>query len=491
MWARLIPLERGGLKTLQVQIKERIIEAIEQGLIQPDRPMPSSRELSNALGVARNTVIPAYEQLETDGYLKVVIRKGYFINRDVYAVPNTLKKLTQHLDVVPKWLDSKLVQLPSQQKCIVKCRTWRDYDYPFVVGQLDPNLVPINRWRDAVKQSLKVQEIRHWNADFVDQDDADLIQQIQEKILPKRGIWVKKDNILLTAGAQNALYLITSLFVDQEKIVAMENPGYTDARAIFSLRSKQVLDIEVDAQGVVPESIHNNCDVVYTTPSHQYPTGVTMGVKRREALLEKANKNNFIVIEDDYEAENNFTDSPRPALKSINDDRVIYVGSFSKTFAPGLRLGYVVAAKAVIEEVRVLRRLMLRHTPTNNQRAVAIFIGRGYHQNMFNRIHKVYKERWHLLAKAIEQSPLLTCTPTLGGSSFWVEAPKEIDTVKLSERLMECGVIIEPGATYFSDENPPQNFFRLGFSSIKTMNIEAGVGIISYHIETMMQSTPR
>ena len=277
--------------------------------------------------------------------------------------------------------------------------------------------------------------------DHVDNDDPSLIKQIQSKVLPKRGIWANKDQILITSGSQNAIYMIASLLTKQGTVVGMENPGYPDVRNIFSSKTDNVVPINIDQNGIVIEDIKPETDIIFTTPSHQYPTGVTMSMERRNKLLSIAKENQMVIIEDDYEAEINFQKKPHPSLKSLDkDNNVIYVGSFSKAFAPGLRLGYMVAPESFIEEVKALRRLMIRHIPANNQRSVALFIGLGHYHNMFTKIQKTNKERWALINEKINQEPLLSCTPTIGGSTFWIEILEKIDSDKLCKNLLNKGV---------------------------------------------------
>ena len=175
-----------------------------------------------------------------------------------------------------------------------------------------------------------------------------LIKQIQSKVLPKRGIWANKDQILITSGSQNAIYIIASLLAKQGTVIAMENPGYPDVRNIFSFRTDNIVPIGIDKDGILVDEIKPEIDIIFTTPSHQYPTGVTMSMDRRNKLLSIAKENQMVIIEDDYEAEVNFLRKPNPSLKSLDkDNNVIYVGSFSKAFAPGLRLGYMVAPESL------------------------------------------------------------------------------------------------------------------------------------------------
>ena len=250
--------------------------------------------------------------------------------------------------------------------------------------------------------------------DHIDIYDPSLIKQIQSKVLPKRGVWANKDQILITSGSQNAIYMIASLLTNQSTVVGMENPGYPDVRNIFQSKTDNIEPIKIDQEGIVVDDISPKTDIVFTTPSHQYPTGVTMSMERRHELLNIARENEIVIIEDDYEAEINFQKKPHPSLKSLDkNNNVIYVGSFSKAFAPGLRLGYMVGPESLIREAKALRRLMIRHIPANNQRSVALFIGLGHYHNMFTKIQKTNKERWGLINEKINNEPLLSCTPTL------------------------------------------------------------------------------
>ncbi|TIV93529.1 MAG: PLP-dependent aminotransferase family protein, partial [Mesorhizobium sp.] len=222
-------------------------------------------------------------------------------------------------------------------------------------------------------------EIRNWASDMVDRDDPLLIEQIQARLLPRRGIFANPDEIIVTLGAQNALYMLASLLMTKGSKVAMEDPGYPDARSIFRLAGADIQPVPVDQSGIVTSSIPSDSGFVFVTPSHHCPTMVPLSAERRQDLLARANRNNQIIIEDGYDSQL-LDEAPQQALKSLDrSGRVIYVGSMSKTLAPGLRLGYIVASAGLIAELRALRRFMLRPPPANNQRAVALFLSLGHH----------------------------------------------------------------------------------------------------------------
>ncbi|MCZ6830204.1 MAG: PLP-dependent aminotransferase family protein, partial [Gammaproteobacteria bacterium] len=225
----------------------------------------------------------------------------------------------------------------------------------------------------------------------------------------------------------------------------------------------------------------DDCDCIYVTPSHQSPTTVTMPLENRYRLLRKAVQSDIILIEDDYENEFNYQSNPLPALKSLdNNDRVIYVGSLSKTISPGLRMGYLVGPTELIDELRALRRLMLRHPAANNQHSMALFLARGYHDSLVRLLLNTYRERSQIMSEALHRYlPGSARAPGFGGSSFWVEGPPELDARELAQRAAKVGIIIEPGDIHFQSQNPPTRFFRLGFSAIETGQIEPGIKLLS------------
>jgi len=488
MWSRLFKISNERKVSYQRQLRETIVTAILDNKLPLEVPLPSSRELARHLGIARNTVVLAYQQLIDEGYLVSRERSGYFIDKTMLSGrvkidrPNNVDQDSQ-----PDW-DRHIKFRPSQQRNIIKPVDWKKYPYPFLFGQLDPSLFPVTDWRDCCRQALSVSDIQDVTPDHIDTDDSLLIEQIQARILPRRGVWASRDEILITMGAQQALYILADLLINKNSRIGIENPGYTDARNIFLLKSPDVLPLAIDANGVVPGDDVNSCEFIYVTPSHQSPTTVTMPIERRQQLLKDAEEHDFLIIEDDYESEINFVSEPTPALKSLDaSHRVIYVGSLSKTLAPGLRLGYMVASKELIEEARALRRLMVRHPPANNQRLVALFLSMGHHDSLIHRLSKTYQQRWQVMGDALNQLlPESTRIPSFGGTSYWVEAPEKLDTRELKNRAREQGILVESGDICFMQDNPPQNFLRLGYSSIAAKQIEPGIKKLADLIHQMI-----
>jgi GntR family transcriptional regulator/MocR family aminotransferase len=483
MWAQRFQSAAESGTTLQKQIRQMLVAAILDGQVPSGTALPSSRELADQLGVARNTVVLAYQQLVEEGFLVSRERSGHFVNATMlegrHGFTPTQTVASNDALSRPDWT-RRMGRLPSGQRNIVKPSNWQNYEFPFIYGQFDQALFPTNEWRECCMKALSVMEIRNWAPDLIERDDDTLVQQIRTRVLPRRGVFAMPDEIVVTIGAQQALYLVADLLASERTTIGFENPGYPDARNIFENRGARVLPLPVDAGGLRPvEHAHvlAQCDYVYVTPSHQCPTTATMPLERRHALLELARAHDIVVIEDDYESENNFSGMPHPALKSLDsDDRVIYIGSLTKTFAPGLRLGYIVAPRELIRELRALRRLMVRHPAAYIQRAFAAFLALGHHDTLLRRLAHAYKERAAVLMAALDEHlPEARYLPVTGGASCWVEGPPWLDATRLTWEAEAHGVLIEPGSVFFMAGVEQRHCFRMGFSAIKLNKIEPGV----------------
>jgi GntR family transcriptional regulator/MocR family aminotransferase len=478
----LIHIRRTEHASLQTQIREALVSAILDGQLAREEPIPSTRKMAKSLGVSRNTVVLAYQGLLDDGYLVARERSGYYVSEKAMESATPPKPVSKPLAQASTvdW-SGRLTMQPAEQTNVSKPLDWQSYPYPFIYGQVDHTLFPLAEWRDCARQALGKKWLGSWTNDTWAHDDPLLVEQIRRRILPRRGIMASDDEILITLGAQNALYLLTALLVSRKTRVGMEDPGYPDVRNIFNLATPNVDLLAVDEKGLVADDAFNACDIVFTTPSHQFPTTATMPLERRIELLRRATRHDVVIIEDDYEFETNYVNEPCPALKSLDDEgRVIYVGSLSKTLFPGLRLGFLVAPKNIVAQARALRRLMVRHAPNNNQRTAALFLSLGHHDTLIRRLHRAYRSRWEIMGEALKQYlPDASRVPSFGGTSFWVKGPPDLDSGELAQAAAAKGVLIEPGQIAFGARNPPRNFYRLAFSSIDEKKIEPGIRILS------------
>ncbi len=455
-----------------------LAQAVEEGLVAPGAPLPSTRALALQLGVSRLTVTLALQNLCESGLVQSHPRSGHRVSVD--ALRGHAKRAPPPLDPAvrrgPDW-EQRLKLRPSEQRNIAKPSHWQELPYPFIYGQFDASLFPLAQWRECAMESMHVGAIRSWAPDHIDRDHEPLLEQIQQRLLPARGIWAQRDEILVTAGAQQAMFLLSQLLVGPRTVVGIENPGYPDARNNLLLRSAAVRPLPVDNEGLIVGPGLAHCRYIYVTPSHQCPTTVTMSLARRQKLLDYAERNRVVLIEDDHESELNFLGQPSPALKSMDRaGSVIYVGSLSKTLAHGLRLGYLVAPARLMLELRAMRRLMLRHPPTNNEHTAALFIAHGFHEAFVRKLNTAYQERAVSLLRALwRHLPAARARKAQGGSALWVEMPEGTNTRALAERALAKGIVIEPGDVFFHTPRPPTRYMRLGYSSIAADQIDAGV----------------
>jgi GntR family transcriptional regulator / MocR family aminotransferase len=491
MWPRLFRRFEGGSSTLQGQLRDMLVNAVLEGFLSPGEALPSSRLLAEALGLSRTTVTLALQALADKGLIVGRPRSGFFVSDELQATYLGARQRADAVEVIKlvrpvQWAE-RLKLRPSSQKNIQKPSDWQAQPYPFIYGQFDASLFPSADWRECVMETLTPRALRRWAPDHIDRDSEALVDQIHRRLLPARGIWVEREQILVTTGAQQATFLLATLLAGPATVVGIENPGYPDARNNFTLRTRHVRALRIDGEGLVLGSALAGCRYVYVTPSHQCPTTVTMPLQRRLELLARAERDDFVVIEDDHESELNHSGQPTPALKSLDTSaRVIYLGSLSKTLAHGLRLGYVVAPAELIVELRALRRLVMRHVPTNNQQAAAAFIAHGHQEAFVRRLNLAYRERAQALHAALAlHAPSLAPTSAQGGSALWVSAPKGVDTRELTQRLYRQGVVVEPGDVFFAGPRPPKHQLRIGYSSIALDRIEPGARIIGQELAAL------
>lgn len=491
-WAQLFQLpEQPGLP-LQGRLRVAVVQAVLDGRLSPGAPMPSSRELARLLGLSRNTVTSAYEQLIDENFLEARPRSGVFVAAHARALPavpgEPLSEPGARPGAAPDW-PGRVLRSLLDRPTLSKPERWREYAYPFVYGTYDSQLFPIEDFRECCVRSLARAQLPHWTPDFDTDDVADLIEQIRLRLLPPRGVFALKDEILVTVGSQQACYLLAEALFDPGTRVGFEEPGHPHARNTFSLRDPLWVPAPVDEEGVVVDGLPP-LDYLFVTPSHQSPTTVTLSLDRRQRLLRQAEQQDFVVIEDDYEAENLYVGAPMPALKSLDKTgRVIYVGSVSKSLSPVLRLGYIVAPRALIAELRVLRHAMVRHPSAFLQHAYALFLSLGHHESHARRVNQALQERMALAAQALrEHLPDFEFALPQGGASIWVRAPGWVDSGDLAIIARRHGVLIEVGDVFYARSPYPCPFFRLRLSSIAAAQIHAGIQALAVAVEELARA---
>ena len=482
---------------LQTRLKDAITRAIWDGRFAPGDRLPATRALARHLGISRITVSLAYDSLLATGYIASVARSGYFVASDAPIRLEPPGKGRAEVEDRIDWA-ARLGPPPPALGRQATPADWRRFRYPFVFGETDVTRFPVDDWRDCVRRAQGKRHFEQIADDASDRDDPFLVEQIVRRSISGRGVAASVDEVLVTAGAQNALWLVGQVLFGRARSgrgghVAMEEPGYPELRNLLRQQGLVIHRVPVDAEGLCVEAIPPGMEAVFVTPSHQAPTGATMSMARRRALLERAEADDFVIVEDDYDYEMSYASPSLPALRSLDPrGRVIYVGSFSKSIFPGLRLGYLTSEPQIAVHARAIRTLSERHPPGLTQRTVAYFLSEGHYNSHSRRMRMRMSRRNEVLREALAAQGL---TPALeratGGTALWLEGPEGLDTDALMPALRARSVLIEPGSAFHGAEGAPRNRARLGFATIETALIPDGVALIAEAIRAQLAGRDR
>lgn len=466
----------GRGRTSAESLVHRVQRIIERQIIShalgPTGRLPSSRSLAVQLGVSRSTVVAALDLLVAQGYVESRPRSGLFVNSELMRIPRTTAGSADETGS-SRW--DRLLPSRSGAPRTVSDEPWWRAPYPFITGQSDPGLFPRSAWLKAIREAHEPENLV-WTIAEHGGDDPLLVDQICGRIVALRGIDCDPDQVLITLGSQHALSMIADLLAGPNTQVVIEDPGYPDARRILGARGAEVRAGRVDGSGLVVGESLSGADVVYVTPSHQHPTNVTMSIERRVALLEAAVVQDFTIVEDDYDSELRYRGAPSPALASLDrSGRAIYLGTFSKFIAPGLRVGFVVADARLIAALRDRLRLTIRQTPGLIQRALAIFIRNGDYARSLQQHRAELARRWSLLQSDLRDQLGWSGDYPPGGTSLWLRAPEPIDWREVATHARARGVLLQPPAEHWAAPRPPLRHLRLGFAAIPLSRIPDGV----------------
>lgn len=434
-------LDRKRDTTLQDQVVQQIKDLIRRGALRPQEMLPSSRELAAQLSISRNTVVYAYDRLMSEGYVESRFRSGMFVSE---VVPQPRRNREQQAMRHRKVLELETAAPASTLRAPA----------PFRPCQPDVSLFPLPMWNRLRGRALRQhgESLLHYQESCISGLPA-LRQNIAEYLQTSRGVQCDWRQIVITAGSQQALYLLARLLVPAwGNRVYMEDPGYLGARLAWQSVDARIVPGALDENGLqLPSNELRDLALIYTTPSRQFPTGVSLSLPRRLAILDYARRYKTWVIEDDYDAEFRYKAAPLPSLQSLDEDgRVIYVGTFSKALFPSLRLGYVVVPTELFDKFRAAKHLMDDHGPLLDQATLAMFLESGAFHAHIRRCRKAYAERQECFLALSQKAGLpLEFRHTDGGMNLLGWLPEGTDDKLLSRRLREDGLDI-PALTSYS-----------------------------------------
>ena len=455
-----------GRKDLAAQLYQQLREAIATGRLSAGAQLPPSRLLAEQLGISRKTVSDTYATLTYEGLLVGRIGRGTFVNAWA-PQPDRVQTAT---DLACAANLGKWAALPSPMRHPTDDNILR---YEFIGGATTRNQFPQDEWRRCTQHALR--RIGQHSGFYSQPEGLPALRSaIAGHIAFSRGVKCLDRDIVVTNGAQQALDLIARVVLEPGSIVAMEDPGYSPARQLFVAMGASVASVPVDDQGIRVEDIPEGTRLIYVTPSHQFPLGMPMSQTRREALLERAIELGAIIIEDDYDSEFRYAGRPTDSLQSMDTRGVVaYVGTFSKTLLPQLRLGYAVLPPAIYAAVLKAKQLTDQHCSTLPQWALAKFISEGYLLKHIRRCHSVYAGRRERILQRLagDLSPWFEAVPTVAGFHMAALCKVPVDITLLIEMARQAEVGLYPLDVFYHDA-PARPGLIIGFGAIETLDID-------------------
>lgn len=466
-WQLEIQLNTSSDKAIYLQIADAVIEAIKTGNLNSGNALPGSRQLAGLLKVNRNTVIEALDVLIAEGWLITIERKGTFV-ADV--LPTEAKTAKQN--------PTQKLETEEIQPLII-----------FDDGIPDSRIAPMNELARAYRQIFNRKsrwQIMGYSTEF---GNLEFRKAIVQMLNFKRGMNITPDEICITRGSQMAMYLTSKCLFEKDDYVMVENPGYKPAWETFENAGAKLLPVNVDKDGLIIDDVeaylkkYNNIKAIYVTPHHQFPTTVTLSLKRRLKLIELSNQYGFTIIEDDYDNEFHFGQRPILPISSYsNAKNFIYIGTLSKIVAPALRIGYVASSSENINKIANHRKIIDVQGDNIMEEAVLHLINEGKikrHLKKTNLIYKAKRDYFESLCK-LHLKDKITFSKPEGGLAFWIVPNKIVDTEKICTELLSKGIkLMDPEKFSFGK---PINGFRLGYASLTEQQMEEGITALSKYL---------
>lgn len=484
----VIVIDDKSTRTLQTQIYDQIRKMICDGVLSLGTRLPSTRELANQLALSRNTVTLAYSRLADEDYIKFRRTQGTYVNANLpdeaisVRAPAPEKSRDQEVENEPKALfrgQAHRVASPHQNKSLID----------FWPGIPDRSSFPMVAWKKGL--------IRVFDAAgtaLTEYSDSTGLLNLREAIAaqlgPSRGMKVHPDQIIVVTGTQMALNIICRIFIEKATPIVVEDPCYEGAANVFESYGAKLCPVAVDKNGICSKTLPaDGAAFAYITPSHQYPCGYAMNLKRRKALLEWAERTNSYVVEDDYDADFNFSGSPLPSLSAMNDSRrVFHLGTFSKSLGPGVRVGFMVVPNGVLNEARTIKTLMDHGSSWLEQSVLADFLKTGAYSAHLRRIRRVYANRLETLRTALRSclADFELSGDQCGMHVVWKLPAGAPSAAEIAAAALQRGVAVYPIDRCFSRVFAPRpeqdRMLILGYAAIKERYIKEGIQRIARHV---------
>ena len=476
-WDLNLHITKSSGVVVYLQIAQQIIDEIQRGRLVPSAAMPGSRELAESLKVNRKTIVLAYDELIAQGWLTTESRRGTFVSANLPHFSSSHQSNKNLKQGVTETQTPVLAKYASTIEAENIC-----HFIDFNDGIPDTRLIPFETISKAFRHAL-IEPIRSNKLGYGDPKGMlNLRHAIAEMLNMERGLNVDVDHICIARGSQMGIFLAARVLAKANEYVVVENLSYPPAREAFRSCGATILTVGVDQHGINVNELEVLCkqypiSAIYVTPHHQFPTTVMMTAERRLKLLMLAEQYDFVIVEDDYDHEFHFHHHPVFPLASSNHaGRVIYVGSLSKVLAPGLRVGYLVASKEIINQCASEVLLIDRQGNSVTELAVAALMESGEIKRHIRRTLKVYNERRNVLIDLLrnELNEFVNFDSPNGGLAIWLRLNDGIQINKLVQNALIEKVKVLP-ASLFSESHLDINAIRLGFGSLNTNELKTGI----------------
>lgn len=474
-WQFSLAIDEDSSLPVYLRIVESIVEDIRRGRLRPGDRLPGSRSLASSLGVHRNTVLTAYDELRAEGWITTSVGQGSFVSSDpvgevsrASAAPGTARETGFDLEPAPQiWTRPRLPNIP-----LLRCD-----------GVADPRLIPVSAISRAYRRALE----SHGRSVLAYSRDAEGYPRLRETLAgilsASRGIAATAESILITRGSLMSLAVAARVLVRPGDVVAVEDPGYPPAWDVLRFAGARLAPVPLDEAGLRIDLLRElvarvDLRAVYLTPHHQFPTTVTLASERRHQLLDLAASCRLAVIEDDYDSEFHYDGRSVPPLASLDRANVvIYLGTLSKVLAPGLRLGYLVGPAEFVRRAADCRRTIDWQGDHVLECAIAELFQDGEIQRHVRRMRQFYRQRRDVMAESLQRElgqAVRFKLPT-GGMSIWCQVSPEIDMDRWWGRAVEAGVVFAPGRRYAFESAVPMSCLRVGFAQFTEQEIREAV----------------
>lgn len=482
-----IALDGDGALPLYRQLYTQLRTAVISGRLEAGSLMPSSRLLAHELGVSRNTVLNAYDQLAAEGYLETNEASATKVSRlSMEASAGTAKSSAPPMPT-PEVFDIETMPVDSPRWRALRGNT-PSLDLPESVA-FAPGVPAFDQFPTKTWARLIAQHVHRMQPDMADNDDhvggyGPLREALTSYLRASRMVACQSDQVLVVSSARAGLDLICRVLADPRSTALVEEPGYNSAKTTIQAAGVPIVAVPVDDEGIridLGELSSPNARLAYVTPSHQWPTGVSLSAGRRQELLRWAERRNAWIVEDDYDSEFRYAGQPLATLQGLDGGhRVIYLGTFSKVMFPSLRTGYIVVPKSLVTMFRKALYYAGQEPPLHIQAAIADFIVEGHFAAHIRRMRRVYKRRQSALVDELIRhiGRRISVERPPGGMQMALRLPDEYRAKAVSRAAASAGIHVRPLSLYAITQ-PAPNALHLGFAAVPDRSIAPAAELLA------------